>query len=136
MNNLSWLLYWADVLPKLGNTFSALVPIGSGLIVMWLIFLGVSYAADWDVENETWHQTWKTARKKAAFVPWIAGFAAVIGILVPPFLPSKDTIYAIAASEVAEEIVFSERVQNTTNKAFQAVDAWLDKQIEKGKDEQ
>ena len=53
------------------------------------------------------------------------GVSAIALVVVSLAVPSKDTVYAIAASEVGEEIVKSE----TAGKAVKALNAWLDKQI-------
>jgi hypothetical protein len=53
------------------------------------------------------------------FMPYSLGLAA--------FVPSKDALYAITASEMGEEILNS----NIGSKAQQAIEAWIDKQIPK-----
>lgn len=125
MNNLSWLLYWADVVPKIANALGIVATIGGFSFLAWGMATGFSYAV-----QDTFDTDATPFRKKIGFVPYVAAFMVLFGVLVPPFMPSKDTLYAIAASEVAEEIVTNEKVVNTTTKAFEAVDAWLDKQIE------
>jgi hypothetical protein len=47
-------------------------------------------------------------------------------LIVAALLPSKTTIYAIAASETSEEILASP----TAGKAVKALNVWLDRQIE------
>jgi hypothetical protein len=63
-------------------------------------------------------------------IPTMFSTSALIVALIYPLIPAKETVYAIAASEIAEEVVTDPRVLQTTNKAFAAVDAWLDKQLE------
>lgn len=51
--------------------------------------------------------------------------AAAVCSVVFVFVPQKNTVYAIAASEVGEEVLKSE----TADKAMTALNAWLDRQI-------
>lgn len=50
--------------------------------------------------------------------------AGMAMILVTAILPSKDTVYAIVASEYGEKLLHTQ----TAGKAEKALDAWLDKQ--------
>jgi len=63
----------------------------------------------------------KVVRVPYAKVMMVAFAAAMLTV----FTPSSSTIYAIAASEMGEEVLNSE----TASKAMQALDAWLDRQI-------
>ena len=49
----------------------------------------------------------------------------VITLLLTAAIPGKDTMYAIAASEMGEKILKTE----TAGKVQQALSAWLDAQI-------
>lgn len=58
-------------------------------------------------------------------VPIITGTSGLVLGLLLVFIPSSKTIYAIAASEMGEEVLASP----TADKAHKALDAWLDDQI-------
>jgi hypothetical protein len=109
MNNLSWLLYFADVCGNLG-VVAVLSWIFSGLFT---IFYGM--AIDFDFEDNPLKNviinTWK---------------AIVIITVLCVFLPGKQTIYAIAVSETGEEVLKS----NISTKAQQAIEKWIDTQLE------
>lgn len=62
--------------------------------------------------------------KRAAFA--LLGFGTIA-----VFVPSKNTIYAIAASEYGEEALKAPEA----SKAREAINAWLDEQIAKRKPE-
>lgn len=116
MNSLNWMIYLADVASGLNavSFFGTMIClIGTGMSFGLAHFEDLSDAK-----------------------PWISRFAyaSVIFLLLAVFLPSKDTIYAIAASETGEQILKTPEA----SKARQALNAWLDKQIgntqpEKGK---
>lgn len=108
MNELSWMIYAADVCGKLGG--AAKIVAVSGAFVGGL--LGVALRNDGGVEEGKAIHKW-TLRVCPTLL-----FLAVI-------TPSKDTVYAMAASEMGEKVVQSQ----TANKAMQALNAWLDRQI-------
>lgn len=105
MNNLSWMLYFADVLAN---------------VRFFLLLLGAVGVAFWGsfslYESETYSKspTW-----------WVGGVFC-FSLFLACFMPSKDTMYAIAASEVGEQLL--DKVSPTADKALTALNAWLDKQ--------
>lgn len=110
MNNLSWLIYLADVAGSI-STVGTLISVGSfigGVVVM--IGMATDYPSR---KNEAWPAAWP-------FFKW-----AIIAALIVTPIPSKSSLYAIAASEMGEEVIKSE----TAGKAMKALDAWLDRQI-------
>jgi len=52
------------------------------------------------------------------------GFISVVLFLMAALIPSKETMYAIAASELGEKLLHTE----TVSKAQKALEAWLDSQ--------
>lgn len=122
MNDLSWLIYLADIVSGI-NGFLAAITVGSVLWIAGAIIYGMILKDGWNVKvgDEVWtrgHQIQKAAATKTIWVPLIA-------ILVAIPIPSKTTIYAIAASEGGEAVLKSE----TAGKAMEALNAWLDRQI-------
>lgn len=118
MNTLSWLLYAADVSDNLDGLLWYLALITTLGLVIWIFAMFVMRDRD---SNPT-PENWKTWRK-------IGGL-----LLIPSFLiswvggaivPAKETVYAIATSELGESALNTP----TAGKAFKALDAWLDKQI-------
>ena len=122
MNKLSWLIYAADVLSGLSIVAGVLAFIGTATVIT-LVFYGSIGKSDYYVKvgDEDWlrfHSVQKNALTKWSKIP-------IIAALVAALLPSSNTVYAIAASEMGEEVVKSE----TAGKAMKALDAWLDRQI-------
>ena len=107
MNSLSWMFYLAGVVENLGN----LLAVGSVISGLCSVFVCM-YAL---IEAEP-----KAFRWLRLTLPTCALFA-----ILAVFTPNKDTLYAIAASEVGEEVLKSPE----TTKARAALNAWLDKQI-------
>lgn len=107
MNNLSWLIYLADLFSSMGVLFTVL-GIGTcmGLFITVLVCL---------TNNKS--------------LPSRLPMMVCVGVgflFVSAVLPSKDTMYAIMVSELGEEVLNSE----IGGKTQQALQAWLDKQIE------
>lgn len=115
MNSLSWMIYLADVAESVSITLGMItaVSIAGGLIC--LIVYGVSHDKDMAKSPLTGVRT-------IAF--WLLG-AALAALLINAPIPSAETVYAIAASEMGEQVISSP----TAGKAIKALDAWLDRQI-------
>lgn len=116
MNELSWLIYAADV----AGNLKALGCVGliGGAIGLGLFTLGKCIAHDTGYSDTPATPPLGVVYKKA--VPFLIAFAVVTFIV-----PSSGTIYAIAASEMGEKVIASE----TGGKAVEALNAWLDRQI-------
>lgn len=115
MNQLSWMIYLASVLDSTSIVLAIILIcllIAAGIWAVAMIPMSIESA-----EPETW-TAWKKIGK-FIFIPLI--------ILCPflIFIPNKDTIYAIAASQAGEQVVKSPLGQ----KAEKALESWLDKQI-------
>lgn len=105
MNSLSWFLYFADVSQKLLSAAGAVVFFG----LVFAIFVTIFYLSE------------KKALKLAITLWSVTIFASLITIVVP----SKDTLYAIAASQLGEKVIESTIGQKTK----QALELWIDNQI-------
>ena len=109
MNNLSILLYLADVLDDVGTALTVMGVFGAAAgALLWLMALDKD--PSFDAVRPYRHTI----------------FYALAAILVSCLFPSKDTMYAIAASEVGEEVLNS----GVGTRATKALEAWLDKQID------
>ena len=111
MNQLSWLLYLADVSDNLSWFVTLMV------VLTALVSVGSLCAVLGDSDTST--------RDGALRI--IKWFAPVLCLcfVINAVLPSKETVYAIAASEMGETALKSD----TGNKAIGALNAWLDRQI-------
>jgi hypothetical protein len=111
MNSLSWMIYLADVASGVGNALSFM---GCVMVIGALV---VAFARTFDEYGDP-HITRVNVNKRH-----IAAGAAIF--LVSMTIPAKETVYAIAASEIGERALTSP----TGGKAVQALNAWLDKQM-------
>lgn len=114
MNQLSWLVYLADVCGSIGVLITILVVIFSIFLICWVIayFIGLS-----NFEEKEW-KTWRRCG-------WFLAPSCLIIFFLGCFIPGKETVYAIAASQVGEQVLKTPLAQ----KAGQAIEVWLDKQI-------
>lgn len=113
MNSLSWFLYFADVVTSV-STFLGFI------VIFWMMALAGHSL--FTVINNDIHRDEKNPyiRKR-----WFA-FVILLGVVVQ-LIPSKNTMYAIAASELGQSAMESK----LGTKAMQAIEAWIDSQIPK-----
>lgn len=106
MNELSWLLYLGNVSGNLQIVF--------GILVFMCIIIIFSIFAHSDIGQE----------KPVNWWPFPLILIPVFLILIA-ILPSQSTVYAIAASQIGQKAL----EMPLANKAEQALESWLDKQI-------
>ena len=116
MNSLSWLIYLADVAGNLDSFFFALMIVSIIAAVIWVI---VMFSALDENEGPTFWRPW---RRIGYFVIAPLFFT---GVILGSVVPSRDTVYAIAASEMGERALRTP----TADRAFKALNSWLDRQI-------
>lgn len=122
MNNLSILLYLADVAGNIGWIFNMLFAISIFSVLVTLVVGGAI------AEGTLSEKDWKIWRR------WLISSIGLFfsASLASALTPSKETVYAIAASETGEEVLNS----GVGTRATKALEAWLDKQIEEQTKEQ
>ncbi len=121
MNSLSWLIYLASVAGSIGG-IAVFVMIAAILcfLASGFVYLNADdYDDDYRGRDDAKRRTWASRMMKQCVGAFV--LASVIIIVVP----GRDTVYAIAASEMGEELLNSD----TGSKAVQALDLWLDRQI-------
>jgi len=104
MNSLSWLLYFAEVLP---NVSGAIGILSSLFMVFWMAH-GITAVSlsDWSFSTKKEKEVKDKIRDSAWNTKHIV--AAVSILLVTLLIPSTQTIYMIAGSEAAETAVTSD----------------------------
>lgn len=117
MNTLSWLLYLADVADNLDWFFFLVMLIAIIGTVIW-IAAALAASEDKNLPDDFW-PSWKKVGL------WLLLPAFVLGVVLGSVIPSKDTVYAIAASEMGERALNTP----TATKAFRALDRWLERQM-------
>jgi len=111
MNSLSWFIYFAGVASGVSNCLLWISLIY--IVILFIISVAASEAGDGAGEQ---------VKVFMARFKW--GFISVVLFLMAALIPSKETMYAIAASELGEKLLHTE----TVSKAQKALEAWLDSQ--------
>lgn len=112
MNSLSWLLYAAEVIDNL-QTFGTVVTVGlllaaGGTAVFGPMIADMNTGYD-EKEKVDFRAFWSRA--------WKMTIAAVILGGIVSLVPSKQTVMLIAASEVGETVLASDKVQEIGGEA-------------------
>jgi hypothetical protein len=103
MNNLSWFLYIADVLPYVGSLLTLVCCLLLPILFIWfLIVSGINS----DIDDKDKH----FGKPSQANFIWVSVF-----LLFASFIPSKETIYLIAGSEAGEYVAETEAGQAILN---------------------
>jgi hypothetical protein len=123
MNSLSWFLYWIDVL----NSMSNILTIISILLIAAIIALWVACSFRLESGGCEDKDLVRSSRSKWT---WRFSMLSLFCAFTACFMPSKSTMYAIAASQVGERVAQSEAVQGIANDATKALQIWIKKQIE------
>jgi len=111
MNSLSWFLYLAGLVENVGVTCGIFLVLGGLVYAGWFI---AHYGME-EVEK--------------APPAWL-GRALIAAVFVGVLAPSKNTMYAIAASEAGERLVASNTGQEVLSDAQKALQQWIKRQIE------
>lgn len=96
MNTLSWLLYAAEVVSNIGALLVATGAFG----LLGLVIVSIIYAVE-----------------KGGLVPNFGRYVAalVVSLLVGASIPSRNTIYMIAASEMGEKVAPTDDAKEVYN---------------------
>ena len=118
MNNLSIVIYLADVIPSLGNLFGFL-SFTSGLIILFATF---AYFMSKDIGEKDMVDTSVKIFRWAAVV-------FCVSFVLNTIIPRRDTIMMIAASEYGESVLKSDDVKEIINPAKQILKNWINDQL-------
>lgn len=127
MNELSWLIYLADVAGQAdGMAITGMIAataVACFCVISWGVYAAMAAMEAYsdDAEREKCRAIAKGFLRPVK----LAGTVLVVSAVICALTPSKATLYAIAASEMGEQVLTSE----TGSKATQALNAWLDRQI-------
>ena len=125
MNQVSWLIYLANVAGNMGGFFIFLGIILAIVSIVYFIsaFNFLSNISRWD-ENEGKIAAFKTFRNYRRISVFNIVLAAVLWFCAA-LVPSSNTVLAIAASQFGEQLLKTK----TVTLAEQALNSWLQKQI-------
>jgi len=118
MNNLSWLIYLADVCDNIDLFFWWIMMLAILGTAVWALAGFIMVGDDCAPSSEDW-KLWRNLGFKLA-LPCL-----FVGVVLGSIVPEKETIYAIAASEMGETALNTE----TGSKAVKALNHWLDRQM-------
>lgn len=119
MNQLSWLIYWAGAVNYIGGWLTAFAIVTFIMCVILTVWYVVKAC---NPDDPDFFGPPKPA--------WIMYPMFIFLLLASTMTPSRETVLAIAASEMGEKVLADPRVQLTGNKAFAALNSWLDQQID------
>lgn len=117
MNSLSWFIYAADVTGNLQFVLGLIAAIGG----LALIMAAIGYVATSGEYEEAEHAACVWLLKR--LMP-----AVVIATVIAAIIPSRNTFYAIAASEVGERIAATDTATDLGKEAVATLKDWLQKQ--------
>lgn len=111
MNNLSWFLYFAEIIPGLGAL--------AGVVAFLIALLGGVGFAFWTV-------LWLDKEAPRPYYGWYF-LSLILFCIVSIAIPSKETIYLIAGSEIGEYAVQTPEAQEIMNDIHEVIKAQLQK---------
>lgn len=128
MNQLSQLLYFGGVVHNIGTLLIFLGVFQAALAVaFWCL-----YSAKYEDGKNVWRykdgEEQIACRKRlqpSLWPPVLLTPLCIIWFTAAALCPSQETVYAIAASQMGEQVIKSP----IGGKAEKALEAWLDKQI-------
>lgn len=113
MNKLSWFLYFADIVP--GLLMPILIPLTIiAILVCIMVFVGVLWCANEYLDSRDREQAESYYNRVTYHAKWIIPLFLFVATL-QSLIPSRDTIYLIAGSEVGEIVVNSPEAREILN---------------------
>lgn len=130
MNSLSWFLYLIDVISSAkGLAIAGVIFCIAGICAVWAICaMGLDSLSYSERQKDEGRATEIRATRKTLTKRLLIG--AAISAVVWGVLPYQSTMYAIAASQVGEQIAKSETVRGLADDATKALQQWIKRQIE------
>jgi hypothetical protein len=126
MNDLSWLIYIGAVSGSASGFFAFLAVVGA-VVALFGFILTMLWSDD---QNDEVRSRYDQIAERGGRI-WPRGLAMLICFgIVATILPDRNTVYAIAASQVGERIVKNDAVQGVALDTSKAVQQWIKKQIE------
>jgi hypothetical protein len=133
MNTLSWFIYLIGVVPALKGvmiTVAIFSGIALGLVILSHMFNRSDTYSEQEKENfdEISAPVYRYWRK--VFV-WIL----CVSVPITVFVPNQKTMILIGASEFGEKMLMSEKAQKLLDPSYQLLEAWINEELKKLKEE-
>ena len=133
MNNLSWMIYLADASASLAS-FLFFIAFVFGIAAVIATITVIVNVFETDEYNRRYSDdiiTSKRSLKKSAFKIAITAFICmIITGSTSSLLPSRQTVLLIAASEIGERIVTSERAQSVIDPSIDLLKTWMQRETQ------
>lgn len=128
MNNLSWLLYLADVIPSIGLTIHVCTMTAIVALAVYGM-AGLIWASTiWSYDDRRTVEMKEEFYDQRKWLPSKQMFALIFGILIiVAIIPSKQTIYLIAASEAGQTVVTSPQANKMLTDIQEIIQLQLDR---------
>jgi hypothetical protein len=135
MNSIAWVIYWASFSDKINGIVGFWGILMSICVVATLACMVISKCIETsnvDSENK-WNQSTEKSAKlfyttSRGWFRFCISVALVCGTIYS-FVPAKDTLYAMAASELVEQSVQNPNIKELGSDTLKALDYWVKKQI-------
>jgi len=147
MNNLSWFIYLADLLPALSGLLHGLAIflfIVCACIIGWAWFrvdkLNDSIEPNYyriappDGLREEFKNERTSVIKKSKILVVSLFIAALIGLGASIVIPSRNTIILIGASEFGERLVTNPSVNGIVDPSIELLKTWIEQQTKQMRD--
>lgn len=114
MNNLSWFLYFADIAPGLLVPFIITSAVCS---VLWITGNIGIYAVAGDAYDKAWGKQVqdRCANRLKGWLTYVFILTWVVTVFIQSLIPSRETFYLIAGSELGEQVVKTPEAQEIFN---------------------
>jgi hypothetical protein len=129
MNSLSWFIYLAEVSNGFCNFLVFFAVMSFVLLAMCGLIRGVGSPTR-EFENFT-----KEEKEKLSKFTKYSFLCGVVCIIVSIFIPSKNTLMLIAASEYGQKFVESKTAQEIIDPSTQLLKEWINNQLKEIKKE-
>ena len=118
---LSWMIYWAEALDKLGSllTVAILILMCTSAVTIFL----VPPMVDGSVDTASTSKVWRHWRLKAQIV------ALVVCAFLCVFVPSSRTLYMMLAAQVTGTVVAQVQQSPVAEKAMRLLEQKLDEAL-------
>ena len=118
---LSWMIYWAGALDKLGSllTMATLILMCTSTVTIFL----VPPMAEGSVDTDSTSKVWRHWRLKSQIV------ALVVCAFLRVFVPSSQTVYMMLATQVTGTVVAQIQQSPVAEKAVRLLEQKLDEAL-------
>lgn len=111
MNSLSWILYFVDVTYQVQGLLIVVMIVGWMIYAIWRAFVGIWADSSWSSDEAGVVEKKKKAQLLPVFPSKWYFVATIVVSLLLTLIPSKETVYMIAASEAGEYVVNTPEAQ-------------------------